>query len=328
MKTVATKGIDNRVHPVVRINDLAYAHANGKALLADLYLPKGTQQSPPVVIWLHGGGWRLGDRRLGPDLTRYFAEMGYAMVSIEYRLSTEATFPAQIEDVKTAIRWVRSVAAQYGMDSSRIALWGSSAGGHLAALAATSGLGVFEGPGSDFSAYSSAVQAVVNGYGATDFLQIDAHRVPVEDSPIPEVTLTAAPKSSANADSFESQFLGAPIQTVPELVARANPITYISGKEPPFLILHGTNDAAIPAHQSELLFEALAQKGSEATLYLVEGLGHGFLNHNDFGERTQGNVVVRRTSRKKVTSETQAGPLTFETIEAFLRQQLFGPEKP
>jgi acetyl esterase/lipase len=328
MQGVENNGVDKRVHKVVRINDVAYAHANSKALLADLYLPQGTQQSPPVILWLHGGGWRLGDRRLGPDLTRYFAELGYAMVSIEYRLSTEALFPAQIQDVKTAIRWVRSVAAHYGMNSSRVALWGSSSGGHLAALAATSGVGVFEGPGSDFSEHSSAVQAVVDGYGATDFLQMDAHRGPLEDSPNPEVTRSTEAERTANAGSFESQFLGAPINSVPELVARANPITYVSGKEPPFLILHGTNDAAVPAHQSELLFEALSKKGSEATLYLVEGLGHGFLNHNDFGERPQKNVVVRRALCGKVTTETHACPLRFETLEAFLRQHLFAPVKP
>jgi acetyl esterase/lipase len=219
------------------------------------------------------------------------------------------------------------------MNASRIALWGSSSGGHLAALAATSGVGVFEGPGSDFSEHSSAVQAVVDGYGPIDFLQLDADRVLVEPRvlaerlPNTEITTSRKALRATDADSYESQLLGAPINSVPELVARANPITYASGKEPPFLILHGAHDAAVPAHQSELLFEALAKKGSEATLYLAEGLGHGFLNHNNFSERPQKNVEVRRTLRGKVTTETRAHPLGFKTIEAFLRQHLFGPVK-
>src|SRR5580692_6078407 len=118
-------------------------------MLADVYLPDA-EPPLPVIIWLHGGGWRFGDRRLAPDLTRHFASRGFAMVSIEYRLSGQAVFPAPLEDVKAAVRWVRSAAERYGFDADHIGLWGSSAGGHLAALAALCEPG--------------AVQAVVNGY--------------------------------------------------------------------------------------------------------------------------------------------------------------------
>lgn len=315
--------VETKRHKVVRHNDVTFAHANGKALLADLYLPESTQQPPPVIIWLHGGGWRLGDRRLGPDLSRFFAESGYAMVSVEYRLSTEAIFPAQIEDVKTAIRWVRAVTDEYGWDGARIGLWGSSAGGHLAALAATSGPGVFEHPESERGEHSSAVQAVVDGYGPTDFAQMDAYRIAPDNLPNPEITRTATAKRTADPDSFESQLVGAPIGSVPELVSQANPVRYVTGKEPPFLILHGTTDTAVPAHQSELLFNALAEKGAEATLYLVEGLGHGFLNHNDFAERPQKKVVEKHSRAGEITTQAQAEPLTFGIIEAFFEQHLF-----
>jgi acetyl esterase/lipase len=115
--------------------DLVYAEINGRQLLADLYLPKNKKEPRPVIIWLHGGGWRFGDRKLGPDFSKYFASQGFVMVSIDYRLSDEDIFPAQIHDVKTAIRWVKSIAEQYGLDGNNIGLWGSSAGGHLAALA-------------------------------------------------------------------------------------------------------------------------------------------------------------------------------------------------
>ncbi len=130
------------VYDVKVMADLEFAAPNGKPLLLDLYLPVGVDKPLPVIVWLHGGGWRIGDRKLGPDFRVRFAERGYAMASIEYRLSGEALFPAQIHDVKAAIRWLRSVANEYGLDSGHIGLWRSSAGGHLAALAGTTGEGI------------------------------------------------------------------------------------------------------------------------------------------------------------------------------------------
>ena len=124
------------VAAIRRIDDLVYASPEGKPLLADLYLPGGAGEPPPAIVWLHGGGWRFGDRRLAPDLSRYFASSGFAMASIDYRLSREAVFPAQLHDVRAAIRWLRGNAARFGIDADRIGLWGASAGGHLAVWAA------------------------------------------------------------------------------------------------------------------------------------------------------------------------------------------------
>jgi acetyl esterase/lipase len=132
---------------VTVVADVLFATPAGHPLYADLYLPDAVAIRRPVIVWLHGGAWRLGDRRLCPDLSRHFAERGFAMVSVDYRLSQQAVFPAQIEDVKTAIRWVRHVADQYGLDRDRIGLWGSSAGAHLGALAAVTRSGEFEGAG-------------------------------------------------------------------------------------------------------------------------------------------------------------------------------------
>jgi acetyl esterase/lipase len=237
------------------------------------------------------------------------------MASIDYRLSDEAKFPAAVEDVKTAARWLRAEAARYGLDANRIGLWGSSSGGHLAALAALSGRGVFEAPTSEHAAFSSDVQAVVDGYGPTDFLQMDGQRrLGGVQSDDPESVQLPKDLRSADADSFESRFLGRAIETCPELVREANPITYARPGAPPFLILHGLSDAAVPAQQSELLYDALAARQNDVTLCLISGLGHGFLNRNhlDDGPARQTEVRGRRRG--------EAGQGIFAHIEEFFRE--------
>ena len=151
---------------------------------------------------------------MAPDLSRFFAERGFAMVSIDYRLSDESVFPAPIEDVKTAVRWIRSVADTFALDSDHVCLWGSSAGGHLAACAALSSAEQFQG--SEHLSYSSAVQAVVDGYGPVDFSLIDKDRgqftsaaVDVEGIVVPDLLPAGHP------ESFESRFLGVPVHSSP-----------------------------------------------------------------------------------------------------------------
>src|ERR1700722_11837029 len=199
----------NGAFEVSIFSDVVYSSPNGQPLLADLYLPQNSENPPSVILWLHGGGWRLGDRKVGPDLSRHYAERGFALASIEYRPSSEVIFPTQVQDVKTAVRWLRSVAGQYGFKPERVGLWGSSSGGHLAALAAISEPGVFEEGEVEHSSYSSVVQAVVVGYGPTDFLQMDAHRdlswrLP-NDLDGPQIPPA---RKSADPDSFESLLLG------------------------------------------------------------------------------------------------------------------------
>jgi acetyl esterase/lipase len=305
------------------IVDLVYASPHGRSLLLDLYVPQGISHPLPVIIWLHGGGWRIGNRKLAPDLTRYFAERGFAMASIDYRLSGEATFPAQVYDVKAAIRWLRAVADSYGLDREHIGLWGSSAGGHLAALVALTGNGVLDDERGAYPEQSCCVQAVVDGYGPTDFLQQDEHRdllgAPSDD---PESIQLPPGKRSADRDSFESLLLGAPIQTRPDLVRLANPITYVGPGAPPFLILHGLSDTAVPAHQSILLYEALAAAGNDVTLCLIKGLGHGFLNRNDFDRGAPRPVTVRSTRYGNPETVADGPPVNFAMIEAFFRSHL------
>jgi acetyl esterase/lipase len=309
---------------MTRLVDQPYVVRGRQALLADLYIPASAPGPLPVIVWLHGGGWRFGDRRVGPDLLRFFASSGFAMASLDYRLTTEAIFPAQIEDVKAGIRWLRAVAPEYNLDSNRIGLWGASSGGHLAALAATSGPGVFETAADPYARYSSAVHAVAVGYPPTDFLQIDAHRDPTgRPSDDPESIELPAHARSADAKSFESRLVGAPIETCPEKVRAANPMTYVKPGLPPFLIVHGLSDTTVPVHQSLLLYEALAAAGNEVTLGLIEGLGHGFLNRSHLDAGAPRRWMVR-TSRERHESSSVADQHVFDEVERFFRDHLGG----
>jgi acetyl esterase/lipase len=238
--------------------DLAYVSDGHPRQKLDLYLPPA--EGPlPLIVYIHGGAFRAGDKGEWPPL-EYVAQ-GYALAAINYRLSQHALFPAQIEDCKAAVRWLRAHAKEYGLDPGRVAAGGTSAGGHLAAMVGTAGSVRDFDVGENLD-QSSRVQAVLDYFGPTDFLQMDAHRPPggmVHDT----------------ADSPESQLVGGPIQESPEKVARANPITYVSAEAPPFLIVHGDRDPLVPHHQSELLAAALEEAGVPVTFYTVKGGGHG-----------------------------------------------------
>ncbi|MFA6545009.1 MAG: alpha/beta hydrolase [Limisphaerales bacterium] len=239
--------------------ELPYAPGGHERHKLDIYTPESASAGAklPLVVWVHGGGWQNGSKNACPAL--WLVPRGYVVASINYRLSSHATYPAQIEDCKAAIRWLRANAASYGIDGERIGAWGSSAGGHLVAL-----LGV-TGDVKDFDKgenlqVSSAVQAVCDFFGPTDFLQMT--RFP-----------GAIPHDSPN--SPESKLIGGAIQENKDKVARANPLTFVSRADAPFLILHGDKDPVVPIHQSELLEAALKQAGVEATLVKLEGAGHG-----------------------------------------------------
>ncbi|QDV53343.1 alpha/beta hydrolase [Gimesia fumaroli] len=248
---------------VVEHRDLEYASINGKPLLLDLYLPKGVK-NPPLLVWIHGGGWRNGDKGRGGKLMPIGTAAGYACASINYRLSGEAIFPAQIHDCKAAIRWLRAHAATYGYDAQRIGAGGSSAGGHLVALLGTSGGDKgLEGKVGTHLDQSSSVQAVCDMYGPTDFLQMDAHALP------------DARFKHNDARSPESLLIGGPILENKDKVAKVNPITYIDQQDPPFLIIHGSKDPLVPLHQSQLLNEALKRNKVPVTLRVLEGAKHG-----------------------------------------------------
>ena len=239
--------------------DIVYARTYEQTLLLDLYLPERVTEPVPVVIWIHGGAWNAGSKADPEALP--LVDRGYAVASIQYRLTDQAIFPAQIHDCKAAARWLRANADTYHLDPARIGVWGGSAGAYLAALMGTSGgVASLEGdlgnPG-----YSSRVQAVCDGSGPTDFLKMnDAPTTVDHDAP----------------DSPTSILIGGPVQENVDAATRASPITYVTPDNPPFLIMHGELDPIIPVNQAELLYEALQAAGVDSTLIVVEGMGHGF----------------------------------------------------
>jgi acetyl esterase/lipase len=242
------------------INDAQYVSGGHERQKLDLYLPPDGKNWP-LVVWIHGGAWQGGSKERPPALP--LLRRGYAVASINYRLSQHATFPAQLEDCKAAIRWLRAHADEHGYDADRIGVWGASAGGHLVALlGTTSDVKTFDvGENLD---QSSAVQAVVDFFGPTDFLQIN--RQAGEDSRLDH----DAPNSP------ESRLIGGPVLDNPDKAKHANPITYISAGDPPFLIMHGEEDHTVPIGQSELLDAALQKAGVSSTFRRVPDAGHGF----------------------------------------------------
>jgi len=241
------------------LRDIEYIPGGHERQKLDLYLPREADPSGkrPLLVWVHGGAWLGGSKDRPPALR--FVDQGYVVASINYRLSQHAIFPAQIEDCKAAIRWLRANASRYGYDPNRIGVWGASAGGHLVALlGATGDVKEFDvGPN---AGVSSRVQAVCDFFGPTDFTKM---------SSFPSTMKHDAP------DSPESKLIGGPIQENKDKVRRANPITYVTKDDPPFLIVHGDKDPLVPHNQSEILLDALQKTGVEATLYTVPGGGHG-----------------------------------------------------
>jgi len=242
------------------LRDVQYAQVGGKSLLLDLYLPAQAKGSLPLVVWIHGGAWSAGSKNNCPAI--WLVGRGYAVASINYRLSQEAIFPAQIEDCKAAIRYLRANAAKHAIDGEHIGVWGSSAGGHLVALLGTSGdVKELEGAVGDNLTASSRVQCVVDYFGPTDFMQFKDKptwvKVNQPDSPL-------------------VRLVGGLLEEKKDLVAKANPITFISRDDPPFLVAHGDKDNTVPISQSELLVAALRKAGVAVTFEVVKGGGHGF----------------------------------------------------
>ena len=235
----------------------------------DVYLPEGATDKVPVIVTVHGGAFMFGDKRDGqvkPMLEG--VKRGYAVVSVNYRMSGEAKFPANINDVKAAIRWIRANAEKYHFDPDKIAIWGGSAGGNLSSLAGTSGdVKELEDLSLGNAAYSSRVQAVVDWFGPTNFLKMDEQF---------RETGNGTPNHS-DADSPESKVLGKKISEIPDIVKAANPETYITPDGPPFFIEHGTKDGTVPTQQSKEFYAKLVNVlGQEkVSIKLLEGAKHG-----------------------------------------------------
>jgi acetyl esterase/lipase len=226
-----------------------------RPLHLDLHLPEG--EGPfPVVLWIHGGGWQEGSRVWMPDTVAPFGfherllAHGYSVADVDYRLSGEAPYPAQLLDVQSAIRWLRHHATELRLDTGRFATLGESAGGHLAALAGLTGEG------------DTAIQAVVNWYGVMDLLDVYDD----EDGFIPQARL-----------------LGGPIGERRDFAVWASPLHHVHPAAPPFLNVHGTDDDVVPFEQAVRLAEALRAQGVRGDLHPVAGAGHCFVGHDDIG---------------------------------------------
>jgi acetyl esterase/lipase len=265
---------------VVGFPDVTYSSLTGyRPLILDLYKPAKSGQSLPLVIYLHGGGWQSGHTRHSgafedwPGVLASIAARGYVVASVEYRLSGEAPFPAAVQDVKAAVRWLRTHATEFGIDKARAVVWGGSAGGQLAALVGAScGATALEPPSAaanqrpepgaasmpvsqprqTAAAESDCVQGVVTWYGIFDF---------------------SVPRGDA-----EYRYLGcAPGKCSAATLAAAGAISYVDSKDPPVLMIHGVNDHTVPIAQSRSYLAALRAKGVKGELVEIPGVDHSFI---------------------------------------------------
>ncbi|MEO8440587.1 MAG: alpha/beta hydrolase [Spartobacteria bacterium] len=258
------RGISSVPANAKSVPNLVYKTVGGQRLQLDLYLPNGNSEPVPLVIYIHGGGWEKGSRHQCPAFG--MVAKGFAVASIDYRLSQIALFPAQIIDCKAAVRWLRANAAKYGLDPNRFGVWGTSAGGQLAALLGTSG-GVkdLEGDGENLE-YSSRVQAVCAVAAPTDFRQFGVARGGSGGS-------SARPQIGRRAQEALDGLFGSG-DNRGALVVKASPIQYVSADDPPFLILHGEFDRIVPLDQSNRFYERLRDAGVKAKLKIMPNQGH------------------------------------------------------
>ena len=253
---------------VTGLPDQVYAQPAGfRPLTLDVYLPPRRSGAPtaphPLVLYIHGGGWATGHARHSgafenwPGQLASLAARGYVVSSLNYRLSGEAPFPAAIQDVKSALRWLRAHASDLGIDKRVAIVWGGSAGGHLAALAATScGEPALAPPGAQ-GGESDCVQGAILWYPITDF---------------------SALAGAAAADNPESRFLGcAPSRCPAETLRLASPLQQVTARTPPMLLVHGANDHQVPVKQSQLMHEALQKAGVQSELLVIPDVDHSFI---------------------------------------------------
>jgi acetyl esterase/lipase len=268
--TFSTQAAPKRAYklpPGIRMErDISYIPDGDDAQRLDIYVPEKVAAQPlPLIVHIHGGGWRSGSKFPSPFL--HLIGAGYAVASVEYRFSQKALFPAQIQDCQVAIRWLRAHAKKYNFDPDHFGVVGGSAGGHLSALVGTSGgKKAFPVIGKNRKE-SDRVQAVCDIFGPTDFGAV--------------MQQAAADKNVRNIFKFNtpsdpySSLIGVSLDSDKAKTDAVSPMHYVSRDNPPFLILHGTHDALVPYAQSEQLLAALKGKGVAAWLQTLPGAGHG-----------------------------------------------------
>jgi acetyl esterase/lipase len=258
---------------VRKLRDINYSNdppssTAGSAHLLDIYIPMLAKAPTPLIVFIHGGAWLQGSKDEAPGTL--LCRQGFAVASINYRLTQEAPFPAQIEDCKAAIRFLRANASKYNIDPKRVGVWGVSAGGHLAALLGTScGVKALEGnlgnPDVD-----SCVQAVCDWCGPSDLVSVAGQ---------------AGSRTKIDYESAQgpvAKLLGGLQTDRRDLAIAASPVTYVDKTDPPFLIEHGDIDDLVPFAQSQELEEKLTQAGVPNKLFVIKGGGHSFSNEEEF----------------------------------------------
>lgn len=252
--------------------DINYAGDGYEYHNLDIHLPDGEASAFPVVVVIYGSAWSANNLKSAAYdiLGKQLLAAGYGVVSVNHRSSFDARYPAQLQDIKAAIRFVRANAGKYNLDTAFIGITGYSSGGHLAAMAGTTGRvnkyeagGIkidLEGDIGEFTGFSSSVDAVVDWFGPTDFTVMDSCGSRMEHNAV---------------DSPESRLVGGPIRENRQMCALADPTSYVSEDDPPFLVLHGDADPLVPHCQGQLLYNRLVEQGVQATFILVPGAGHG-----------------------------------------------------
>ncbi len=271
---------------IVEVNDTPFAEVDGITLRLNIRRPEPLPAAPmPAVMYIHGGAWMHGDRTV--DRNPFLDGCGFFTISVDYRLSGQATFPAQLHDVKAAIRWLRAHAVEYHVDPARIGVWGHSSGAHLAALLGVTGdLADLEGDVGG-AGPSSRVQAVAGISTPTDFSRMGGWH----DAP----------------DAPEAQLIGGPVPARPTEARRVSPVTYVQAGMPPFLLIYGDQDEIVPPEQSRLLAERLSAAGEDVTVVEMRGSGHNFdLSDPNLPEA---NRLVQVFFRERLAADNSGSPL-------------------
>jgi acetyl esterase/lipase len=280
------------------IHAIEYAVVEGyRPLQIDLYLPPigSTTDAFPAIVFIHGGGWRVGTRRRfgrafrpwDPTPLEKMALAGFVVACVDYRLSGEAIFPAQLHDIKAAVRWIRAHALDINIDPDRIVSWGESAGGHLSLMVGLTGNRPdLEGNIGEHLDQRTDVCATIGWYGHTDFLRVTEHQ------------LASSEVDHHAPDSYESLMLGGPIPTRAELASFASPINYVHADAPPIQIHHGDADKLVPLGQSEILAHALEELEAEVELVILPGTDHFWIGAPDINAIFEASLAfaVAKTS--------------------------------
>ena len=272
-----------------------YVGEGNQRQMLDLFLPRGKSDKPrPLVVYIHGGGWRAGSKEGGFGRLRPFLEeTGFAGAAINYRLTNEASWPAQIHDCKAAIRWLKAHAGEYGYDADRIAVWGTSAGGHLVGMLGVSGdVPGLEGKLGKHLDQESGVTCVVNYFGPSNLLTMDDFPTSIKHSA---------------ADSPEGKLVGGALLEKKKVTVNASPVTHVSAGDAPMLLAHGTKDKLVPYQQSVEFSKRLRKEGVEFVFITMDGAGHGFRSE-ELTRRVRAFLASQLMGKQsKLSSGTIAG---------------------